>query len=121
MINMKDVQAALRDRYNEPGMTQQQLADAAGISRSYLAELISGKCAVDGLTLKKINQLFPRASLLLSGDTVSIHANRNSGNVVGVNHGTISQDCMSAIQNKILETKDLTDAEKVKFLKVLQG
>ena len=90
------------------------------MSQSYIAELISGQCAVDGLSLKKVNQLFPDAVLLLSGDTVSIHANRNSGNVVGVNHGTISQDCMSAVQDKILETKDLTDAEKIKFLKVLR-
>lgn len=121
MINMKEVQAALREMYTSSGMTQTEIAQATGVSQSYIADLLSGKSSMENLSLKKINQLFPRAVLLLSGDTVSIHANRNSGNVVGVNHGTISQDCMSAIQSKILETKDLTDAEKVKFLKVLQG
>ena len=119
MIAAKDILLELRKLY-ENGATQQEISDQTGVSRSYVRDLLSGKRPVDGLTLKKINQLFPQAILLLSGDTVSIRANRNSGNVVGVNHGTISQDCMSAIQSKILETKELTDAEKVKFLKVLK-
>lgn len=119
MIDVGMILKELREIYNA-GSTQQEIADRTGLSQSYVADLLSGKRPIDGLTLKKFNQLFPQAILLLRGDTVSIRANRNSGNVVGVNHGTISQDCMSAIQSKILETKELTDAEKVKFLKVLQ-
>lgn len=119
MIDVGMILKELREIYNA-GSTQQEIADRTGVSQSYVADLLSGKRPIDGLTLKKFNQLFPHAILQLSGDTVSIRANRNSGNVVGVNHGTISQDCMSAIQSKILETKELTDEEKVKVLKVLQ-
>ena len=120
MINMKEVQAALREMYASSGMTQTEIAQATGVSQSYIADLLSGKSSMENLSLKKINQLFPRAILLLSGDTVSIHANRNSGNVVGVNHGTVSQDCLAAVQNKILEAEALSDEEKVKVLKVLK-
>ena len=120
MIACKEVLAELRRKYDS-GLTQQKIANASGVSRSYIRDLLSGKRKIDGLTLKKINQLFPRSLLLLTGDTVSIHADRNSGNVVGVNHGSVSQDCLSAIQNKILETDDLTAEEKVKVLRVLRG
>ena len=119
MIAAGDILAELRRRYDS-GSTQQELSQLTGVSRSYIRDLLSGKRAIDGLTIKKINQLFPRSVLQLNGDTVSIHANRNSGNVVGVNHGTISQDCLSAVENRILESTDLTAEEKIKVLKVLK-
>ena len=120
MIDARDILAELRHIYDD-GATQQEISDRTGVSRSYIRDLLSGKRPVDGLTLKKINQLFPRSVLLLSGDTVSINADRNSGNVVGVNHGTVSQDAFNAVQNKILEADALTDEEKVKVLKVLRS
>ena len=120
MIEARDILSELRQVY-ENGATQQQISDRTGVSRSYVRDLLSGKRPVDGLTLKKINQLFPRAVLLLGGDKVSITADRNSGNVVGVNHGTVSQDCLAAVQNKILEAETLSDEEKVKVLKVLNA
>lgn len=119
MIDAGMILTELREIYNA-GSTQQEIADRTGVSQSYVADLLSGKRSVDGLTLKKINQLFPQAILLLSGDTVSIRANRNSGNVVGVNHGTISQDCMSAIQSRILKEDGKMLAEQIReYLKAL--
>ena len=119
MIDTKEILDALRKMHDD-GMTQQEIADRAAMSQTYVADLLSGKRPTGGLSVKMLNKLFPRAVLLLTGDAVSIHANRNSGNVVGVNHGTISQDCLSAVQDKILETEDLTPEEKIKVLKVLK-
>ena len=120
MIATKEILVKLRQLYDS-GATQQEISKATGVSRSYVRDLLSGKRQIDGLTIKKVNQFFPRAVLLLDGDTVSIHASSNAGNVVGVNHGTVSQDCMSAVQDKILGSEDLTAEEKVKVLKVLRG
>ena len=87
----------------------------------YIRGLLPDKRKIDGLTLKKINQHFFRSPLLLSGDTVSIHDDSNSGNVVGVNRGPVSWDCISAVQGRILESEELSAEEKVKMLKVLRG
>lgn len=119
MIFGKDILAALRERW-ESGETQQNIAKKAHISQAYLCDLISGKSDIEGLTVKKLNALFPEASLNLRGDSVSIHADHNSGNVVGVNRGRISSDCMTAVIDKILESEELSDAEKVKVMKVLK-
>ena len=117
MIDAKDILAELRHIYDD-GATQQEISDRTGVSRSYIRDLLSGKRPVDGLTLKKINQLFPRSVLLLSGDTVSINADRNSGNVV--NGDQISDGCLSAIIDKIIASDELTAEEKVKVIKVLK-
>ena len=63
--------------------------------------------------------MFPKMSVNLNGDKVSITANQNSGNVVGINNGIISGDCLSAVIDKILSS-DLSDAEKVKFIQVVK-
>jgi len=119
MINFKEIQAVLRELSGSPGMTQQRLADASGLSQSYIAGLISGKCPVDGLTLKKINQLFPDATINLHGDNVSIHAPGNHGNVAGVNHGAIGGDWSHVALQKLLDSEELSDTEKIKVMKVL--
>lgn len=46
-----------------------------------------------------------------------IDAPNNNGNVVGVNHAA---DGRAEIINLILSSDELSDAEKVKFLKILQ-
>ena len=118
MIDGKKVLEALRERWKS-GETQVSIAKSAGISHAHVCELFSGKADVDGLTIKTLNKLFPEATLDLRGDTVSIHADYNSGNVVGVNRGKISSDCAAAVMNKILNSEILSDVEKVKVLKVL--
>ncbi len=119
MIDQKKILSLLLQRWRD-GETQADIAKKAGISQPYLCDLISGKADVEGLTIKKLNALFPEASLNLEGDSVSIHADYNSGNVVGINHGKISTACIAAVVDKILESDELSDTEKVKVMKVLK-
>lgn len=119
MIASDKILDNLKARWNS-GETQASIAKSAGISQAYLCDLISGRADVEGLTIKKLNKLFPKAQLLLDGDSISIHADNNSGNVVGVNRGKISSDCLTTVVDKILESEDLSDAEKVKVMKVLK-
>ena len=127
MINMRDVQSALRDKYNAPGMTQQKLADEAGISRSYLAELISGKCAVDGLTLKKINQLFPEASLSLGNRTIGdrnvihSHARVQSDNNFLSGDGDAVENFRRDLTDLIIGSEELSDEERGRFLRIIRS
>ena len=74
MIEMKQVYAALREKYSA-GMTQQEIADATGVSQTYIGNLLSGQRPIDGLTLKKVNQLFPDAVIVLNGETTSTTGN----------------------------------------------
>lgn len=102
------------------GESQLSIAKKAGISQAYLCDLFSGKASADGLTIKKINSLFPKATLLLDGDSVSIRADHNKGTVVGVNRDQISTDCLTAAITRIVDSKDLSDVEKIKVIKVLK-
>lgn len=118
MVDGNSILEALRTKWQFN--SQEEISKASGVSRTYICELLSGKADVYGLTLKKINKLFPKAVLKLDGDSVSITADHNSGNVVGVNNGEISSNCMSAVLDKILESEELSDAEKVKVMRVLK-
>lgn len=119
MIDSRRIIEHLTQRWQN-GETQASIAKLAGISQAYLCDLISGKSDVEGLTVKTINKLFPDASLHLDGDSISIRADYNGGNVVGVNRGKVTMECFSSIIDKILETEDLTAEEKVKVMKVLK-
>lgn len=66
MISPKEIKNRLQARYNA-GETQQEIAESTSISRTYIRDLLSGKSAIDGLTVKMINRLFPNATLLLDG------------------------------------------------------
>ena len=67
-----------------------QVADKIGVSQAYLNRLLTGTRPVSGLTVKTVQRMFPRATFILNGDAVSIHADQNSGSVVGVNRGNVS-------------------------------
>ena len=119
MIRCDELFRDLRSQW-ESGKTQEELSRKSGVSRSYLCELLSGKRDIENMTIKKLNQLFPDSVFLTRGDHISITAERNRGNIVGVNRGTIGSDCLSAVMDKILSSEDLSDAEKVKVMKVLK-
>ena len=116
MISGIDILESLKIRWHS-GETQASIAKSAGISQPDLCDLISGKADAEGLTIKTINKLFPHASLQLGGD---VHINNNSGNVVGINNGKITSGCLSAVIEKILDSDELSDTEKVKVMKVLK-
>ena len=120
MIDFIEVLAALRKKYAN-GDTQSEIAKNLGIGQSYFCQLISGKRPIDGLSLKKFNQLFPDCVVHLYGDKVKINAPANSGNVVGINNGSVAgNDCMDWVMDRILAADELSSDEKIKVLKVLK-
>ena len=108
----KEIQKELR-----AGATQEELAAKYKVTQSHISRIISGKCSVSFETLER---MFPNATINFHGDSVSIHADFNSGNVVGVNRGKVFADCLSAVMDKILECDELSAEEKVKVMKVLK-
>ena len=83
MIDAQSLIDALRDRYKS-GETQQEISEKTSVARSYICDLLSGKKKADGLTLKKINQLFPHAELSLG--------NRSIGNSNIITNSRVQSD-----------------------------
>ena len=110
----------IRAEYNSGQKTQQEIADALNIEHPTINRLLSGKRSADGLTIGTFDKMFPNAKVDLTGTTALISAPRNSGNVIGINNGTLESDCLSTVMDKILTTEELTAEEKVKVLKVLK-
>lgn len=119
MINTSEILKALRDRSFVDGLTQQEISSKSGVSRSYICDLLNGKRDIGGITLRTLIALFPDATLYLR-DAPLVNAPSNSGNVVGVNHGTANMGCRSDVIREILNSDELTSDEKVKVMKVLQ-
>lgn len=107
-------------RRRENGETQQQIASKAGISRVHVCTLLSGKSKTEKMELETFLKLFPKATIILTGDSPVIHAPRNNGIVTGVNHGNVSGDCYQLVCKKILADDSLSAEEKVKFMKTLE-
>ena len=118
MIDSKRITEALLEEYRK-GKTYQEIAQGGGLSYSYLHEIINGKRSADCITIKKLNSLFPDCVLQLFGDKTKISVRENSGNVVGVNHGTVG-GCLDWAMDKILAADELSADEKIKVLKVLK-
>ena len=119
MIEVKMILDALIQQYQQ-GKTYQEIAKSGGLSYSYLHEIMTGKRPADGISVKKLNGLFPKCMLVLEGDKVSIDAPRNSGNVVGVNNGSVNCNSMEPAIDRILAADELSADEKIKVLKVLR-
>lgn len=119
MIDPKIIVDGLKAEYAR-GLSYKRIATERGVSYSYVHELATGRRDADGITIKKLNMLFPDSTLNLSGDTVQIDAADNNGSVVGVNNGSIFLEGLHWAMDKVLASDDLSDAEKVKFMKVLK-
>jgi hypothetical protein len=121
MINTKEILDALKELYNS-GATYIEIGEKLGVSKSYVHSLLTGARAIDGLTVRKINQLFPNAVLHINGDKVNINASNNSGNVVGINHGRISnnKDITEAILNEVMDSEKLSAEAKVEVFNIVK-
>lgn len=118
MTIIDEAKAYIRKEY-EQGNTHEQIAKKYGVSSNHISNLLSGKRSFESMRLGTFLKLFPNTTLNVNGDMPMIHAPRNHGNVVGINKGTIT-DCMSAVIDKILADDTLSDAEKIKVIKVLK-
>ena len=107
----------LQEEYRA-GATHEELSRKYGISSNHISNILSGKRSIDSMRVGTFLKIFPHMTLNLHGDSIN-NSGTNHG-VVGVNNGTVSSDCLSAVENKILSTDDLTAEEKVKVLKVLK-
>lgn len=115
----KEFVERLQELY-KAGKTYEEISSLTGISKSALGRVISGSRPPKNLTVDALLKAFPNAEINLYGDKVSIDAPRNSGNVVGVNNGSVIGGSMELAVDKILASEDLSDSEKIKVLKVLK-
>ena len=99
----------LKHEYNS-GATYQELADKYNVSYTHIHNLLNGKRAVSGISLEFFFRMFPHATINFAGGDFS-HL---------INNGKITSGCLSAVIDKILESEDLSDAEKIKVMKVLK-
>ena len=109
--NVADIDDQILDIFRaeyDRGFTQQEIAAKHHTTQGQIQSLLSGKRQVAGLTLGTIMKMFPGATLVLSGDPDDFDAN-----------STVSDWRHIALQ-KILETEELNDAEKIKVVKVLK-
>lgn len=127
MINMKEVQAALREMYASSGMTQTEIAQATGVSQSYIADLLSGKSSMENLSLKKINQLFPEASLSLGNRTIGdrnvIHSHarvQSDNNFLPADRDAV-EEFRRGLTDLIIGSEELSDEERGRFLRIIRS
>lgn len=112
----KEIRSAIRQMVEQFGSAL-EVERRTKITNSNISKYLSGK-------LLRMNDttwlaLEPHLRPFLTNSPV-IQAPSNRGNVVAVNNGTVSSDCMSELLKKILNSDELSDAEKVKVMKVLQ-
>ena len=89
MTIAEQIRTALWEEYKS-GKKQQDMAAAHHVTQQYISRLLSGKRSCDGLSLKAVSNMFPRATLNLHGDTVIAENSGVNNGVMGVNHGTVN-------------------------------
>ena len=107
---------------------QEEIAKSLGISRPYLNRLLNKKRPIDGITLRALMKLFPRATLNLNGYTVVADNSGTNHGVVGVNNGTVNGVISSSasaedFRNKALKVLcdlDIPPDALVKVLKTIK-
>ena len=111
----EDILEALKKEYAD-GATYQEMAEKYGVSYTHIHNLLHGKRSIDGISLRFFFRLFPKATVNIGGGIVApvVNNGSNLGTMTGVVTG------IECAVDKILQTDDLTDAEKIKVLKVLK-
>ena len=89
MTIAEQIRTALWEEYKS-GKKQQDMAAAHHVTQQYISRLLSGKRSCDGLSLKAVSNMFPRATLNLHGDTVIAENSGVNNGVMGVNNGTVN-------------------------------
>ena len=126
-VNMlyDEIRNALKQKMAE-GMTQDELAKKAGVSRSHICHLKNGSRSIGGISLETLLKLFPHATIHLNGDTISGTATSTNGIAVVGNHfsGSVAHtpECkekLDAISGAVLDP-DIPDDAKIKVLKIIK-
>lgn len=105
---------------------QEEIAKSLGISRPYLNRLLNRKRPIDGITLRALMKLFPRATLNLNGDAVIAGNSGVNNGVMGVNNGTVNAAATESAEAfrdralKVLMDLDIPPDALLKVLKTLK-
>lgn len=97
MTIAEQIKAVIKAEYNE-GMTQQEIAARHCITQAYIQRLLSGQRECEGLSLRVVSRMFPRATLNINGDTVVAENSGINNGVMGINHGTVHADSSAAVE-----------------------
>ena len=125
MTIAEQIRKALWDEYNNGGK-QQDMAAAHRVSQQYISRLLSGKRSCEGLSLKAVQTMFPRATLNLHGDAVIAGNSGVNNGVMGVNNGTVNAAATESAEAfrdralKVLMDLDIPPDALLKVLKTLK-
>jgi predicted transcriptional regulator len=121
MIDAQKIIDTLKEEFNK-GRSYNQMSRESGVSQPYICDLVNGKKASDGLTIRKINQLFPNATLSLNNSIVQ-NVNSNTGNniqMVGEKNFAAPDKTLDQILNKVMENDKFTAEAKVEFFNIIK-
>ena len=115
------VKTIITEEYNN-GTSQLELSKKYKIPQVSISKLLSGKKSFSGLSIGTLDKMFPNAVLHIYGDKVNINAAHNNGNVVGINHGKVSnnKDVTEAILNEVMDSEKLSAEAKVEVFNIVK-
>lgn len=116
-----EIKKAIWDWYKKEELTQTQIAEMLGIKHASVNAWLNG----DAKTIRPKNweKLYPFIRKYLPMQCISVGASSpivNGTHAVGINNGTITQSCLDSVIDKIISDPELSDTEKIKFIKVLK-
>lgn len=117
----EEIKKAIWNWYQNEKLTQPQIAEMLGIKQASVNAWLNG----DAKTIRPKNwtKLYPYIKKYLPSQCISVGSSSpivNGSHAIGINNGTITQSCMDSVIDKIIADDELSDAEKVKFIKVLK-
>lgn len=121
MIDAQKIIDALKEEFNK-GTSYNKIAHERGISQPYLCAIVNGRASADGLTIQKINQLFPNATLSLNNSIVQ-NVNSNTGSnmqIVGEKNFNSPANTLDLILNKVMENSNFSAETKVEFFNIIK-
>ena len=83
--------------------SQREVAESLNISRPYLNRLLRGVVPISGLSVAKLEQMFPRMVIYLNGDAVTATNSGTVNGVVGLNSGTVNAASEGSLRLRIIE------------------
>lgn len=118
----EEVKKAIWDWYREENLTQIEIGKLIGVASPSISDWLNGNAkTIRPRNWEKlyphIKQYLPPDCCITSGDSSPIV---NGHHAIGINNGTITQSCLDSVIDKIISNPELSDAEKIKFIKVLK-
>ena len=116
-----EIKKAIWDWYQEEKLTQPQIAKLLGLKHASVNAWLNG----DAKTIRPKNweKLYPHIKNYLPSGYITNGVSSpivTGAHAIGINNGTITQNCLDSVIGKIIADEELSDAEKVKFIRVLR-